>query len=216
MTSLRPSLRLGCRYVPLYRLRQTDTQIIVGIHTFKVVLENLSLKALVLYSICLWKNLYTEDCIFTVTASVTKLFSVSTTLIQCGLTEGQPCASMLEGDDAQGDDAKFKVVNNCMEILLGESYFQSGIFMTRGVYEKWLAMNTTKNVNSPNSPKGRGWSSVCWRMYEFGSPFYTTCISMHFWVLLQRRPRSLKANAPIRTVLDFKHKWMFQYLIVVF
>ena len=62
-----------------------------------------------------------------------KPFSVSTTLMQLGLTEGQPCGSMLEGDDAQGDDAKFKVVNNYMEILLRESYFQSGIFMTSGV-----------------------------------------------------------------------------------
>ena len=89
-------------------------------------------------------NLYSKDCIFTVTAcnilramlltaSVTKPFSVSNALMQCSLTEGQTCASMLEGDDAQGDDAKFKVVNNCMEILLRESYFQSGIFMTRGV-----------------------------------------------------------------------------------
>ena len=59
--------------------------------------------------------------------------------MQCGLTEGQSCAQILEGQPCasmlEGDDAKFKVIDKCMETFLRESYFQCGICMTRS---SWL------------------------------------------------------------------------------
>ena len=82
---------------------------------------------------------------------------------QCWLTEGQPCASVVEEDNAKFMMLSFKMLDDYKWNLPRKSCFRYGVCLFGGgVSDRKVGTinNSQVYVNAPNSPVGRGRSGV--------------------------------------------------------